>query len=49
MRIGTKFAIFLVAALLSLAGVGVLVDALSVDRIMASATPTTEFSVTIRG
>jgi hypothetical protein len=49
MKLGTKFAIFLVAALLSLAGAGVLIDALSADRIMASATPTTEVSVSITG
>lgn len=49
MKFGTKAAIFLVALLLSLAGFGILVDALSADRIMASTTPTTEFGVTIKG
>ena len=49
MKIGTKLAIFLVAALLSLAGFGVLANALSADRIMAAATPTTEVGVSITG
>ncbi|HOW84819.1 MAG TPA: hypothetical protein P5119_05640 [Candidatus Aminicenantes bacterium] len=49
MKLGTKVAVFLVAALLSLAGFGILIDALSADRIMASARPTAEFGVTIKG
>ena len=49
MKLGTKVAVFLVAVLLSLAGFGVLINALSADRIMASARPTTEFGVTIKG
>jgi len=49
MKIRTRLAILLVAAILSLAGFGVLANALSVDRIMAAATPTTEVGVTIKG
>jgi hypothetical protein len=49
MKIRTRLAILLVAAVLSLAGFGVLVNALSVDRIMAAATPTTEIGVSITG
>jgi hypothetical protein len=45
MKIRTKIAIFLIATILSLAGYGVLANALSVDRIMAAATPTTVMSV----
>lgn len=49
MKIRTRLAILLVAAILSLAGFGVLANALSVDRVMAAATPTTEIGVTITG
>jgi hypothetical protein len=49
MKIRTKLAIFLVAAVLSLAGFGVLAEALSVDKIVAAATPTTEVGVHIVG
>jgi len=49
MKVRTKLAIFLVAAVLSLAGFGVLADALSVDKIVAAATPTTEIGVHIVG
>ena len=49
MKIRTKLAIFVVAVVLSLAGFGVLANALSADRIMASATPTTEVGVSITG
>lgn len=47
MKIRTKVAIFLVAAVLSLAGFGVLVNALGVDNIMAAATPTTVVGVNV--
>ncbi len=47
MKIRTKLAILLIAVVLSLAGFGVLAGALSVDKIMAYATPSTEISVTI--
>jgi len=49
MKIRTKMAILAVAAILSLAGFGVLADALSVDRVMAAATPTTHVAVHITG
>ena len=49
MKIRTKVAIFLIAVVLSLAGFGVVANGLSVDRIMAAATPTTEVSVHITG
>jgi hypothetical protein len=49
MKIRTKVAIFMIAAVLSLAGFGVIADALSVDRVMAAATPTTVMSVQITG
>ena len=49
MKIRTKIAIFLVATILSLAGFGVLAGALSVDKIMAVTTPTTQIGVTITG
>ena len=47
MKISTKLAVLLVAVVLSLAGFGVLANALSVDKIMAATTPTTEMGVTI--
>jgi len=49
MKIRTKLAIFLIATVLSLAGFGVLFNALSVGKIMAAATPTTEMGVSITG
>jgi hypothetical protein len=49
MKIRTKLAIFVVAVVLSLAGFGVLAGALSVDRIMAYTTPSTEVGVSITG
>jgi|WetSurMetagenome_2_1015567.scaffolds.fasta_scaffold546342_1 hypothetical protein len=48
MKFGTRIAIFLVAALLSLTGYGLLANALSANKIMASANPTAEFSVSIK-
>jgi hypothetical protein len=47
MKIRTKLAIFALAAILSLAGFGVLANALSVDRILAAAQPQTHVGVTI--
>jgi hypothetical protein len=47
MKIRTKLAIFVLAAILSLAGFGVLANALSVDHVMAAATPTTEVGVSV--
>jgi hypothetical protein len=47
MKIRTKVAIFLVAAILSLAGFGALINALGVDNIMAAATPTTVVGVSV--
>jgi hypothetical protein len=49
MKIRTKLAIALVAVILSLAGFGVLANALSVEKVMAAATPTTEVGVSITG
>ncbi len=49
MKIRTKLAIVLIAALLSLAGFGAMAGALSVDKIMAAATPSTEIGVSIVG
>jgi hypothetical protein len=49
MKIRTKLAILAVAAILSLAGFGVLANALSVDHIMTAVTPSTAVSVTITG
>lgn len=49
MKISTKFAIILVAAVLSLAGFGILANSLSVGKIVADLTPTTSFSVSVTG
>jgi hypothetical protein len=49
MKIRTKIAIFLIAAVLSIAGAGFLADALSVQHVMAAARPTTQMSVHITG
>jgi len=49
MKIRTKLAIFLIATILSLAGFGVLAGALSIDKILAAATPSTEIGVSITG
>ncbi len=49
MKIRTKIAIFAFAAVLSLAGFGVLANALSANRIMAFTTPTTQIGVQITG
>lgn len=49
MKFGKKLAILAVAAILSLAGFGLLANALSADRIMAAARPVTHVSVHITG
>jgi hypothetical protein len=49
MKLRTKVAIFLVAAFLSLAGFGVIANALSVENIMAAAQPSAQVSVSITG
>jgi hypothetical protein len=49
MKLRTKFAIFVLAAVLSIAGFGVLLNGLSVDKIMTAATPLTQVGVTITG
>lgn len=49
MKIRTKLAILLIAAILSFAGFGTLINALGVDKVMAAATPTTEMTVSITG
>jgi hypothetical protein len=49
MKIRMKIAIFLVAAVLSIAGFGFVADALSVQHVMAAAQPTTQMSVQITG
>lgn len=49
MKLRTKLAIVAIAAILSLAGFGVLADALSVDHIMAAAEPVVHVSVEITG
>jgi hypothetical protein len=49
MKIRTKLAILLLAAMLSLAGINAIAGALSADKIAAAATPTTQVGVTIVG
>jgi hypothetical protein len=49
MKISTKLAILLVAAIMSFAGFGILASSLSVSKIVADLTPTTVVSVTING
>jgi hypothetical protein len=49
MKIRTKLAIFALAAILSIAGFGVLMNGLSVDKVMTAATPLTEVGVSITG
>lgn len=49
MKIKTKFAIFVLAAVLSIAGFGVLADALSADHIMTAAQPQAQVSVEVTG
>ncbi len=49
MKIRTKLAIFTLAAVLSLAGFGVLMNGLSVDHVMAAAQPETHVFVEVTG
>jgi len=49
MKIKTKIAIFVLAAVLSIAGFGVLADALSVDRVMAAAHPEMQVFIEVTG
>jgi hypothetical protein len=49
MKLRTKLAIAMIAAILSLAGYGVIANALSVDHIMAAATPETHVFVEVTG
>lgn len=49
MKLRTKLAILLAAVILSLAGFGVVANALSVDKIVAAATPSTQVGVSIIG
>jgi hypothetical protein len=49
MKLRTKLAIFLAAAILSIAGFGIVANALSVDKVMAAATPSAEVGVNIVG
>ncbi|HSA95700.1 MAG TPA: hypothetical protein VLJ16_06605 [Acidobacteriota bacterium] len=49
MKLRTRLGILVVAALLSLAGFGLIANGLSADRIMSAATPATEVGVTIVG
>jgi hypothetical protein len=49
MKIRTKLAIFVVAAIISLTGFGLITNGLSVGKIMTAATPGVQFSVSITG
>jgi len=49
MKLRTRLAIFVLATILSLAGFGVIANGLSVDKVMAAATPVTHVSVQITG
>ncbi len=49
MKIRTKLAILVIAAILSLVGVNAIAGALSVDKIAAAATPSAHVSVTVVG
>jgi hypothetical protein len=49
MKIRTKLAIFVLAAILSVAGFGVIANGLSVDRILAASQPATTFYVNVVG
>jgi len=49
MKIRTKLAILLIAAILTLAGINAIAGALSVDKIAAAATPSTQVGVTVVG
>ncbi|HSQ79336.1 MAG TPA: hypothetical protein VLN41_01970 [Candidatus Bathyarchaeia archaeon] len=49
MKLRTKLAIFLAALILSVAGFGAIAGALSVDKIVAAATPSAQVGVSIVG
>lgn len=49
MKIRTRLAIFVVAAIISLVGFALITNGLSVDKIMTAATPSTEIFVSITG
>ena len=49
MKLRTKLAIVVLAAILSLAGFGAIASALSVDHIMAAARPEMQITVEITG
>ncbi len=49
MKIRTKLAIFVLAAVLSLAGFSLIANGLSVDRILSASQPTTTFYVNVVG
>lgn len=49
MKLRTKLAIFLAAVILSIAGFGAVASALSVDKIVAAATPSAQVGITIVG
>lgn len=49
MKIRTKLAIFVVAAIISLTGFGLITNGLSAGKIMSAATPGVQVSVSITG
>jgi hypothetical protein len=49
MKIRTKLAIFVVAAIISLTGFGLITSGLSAGKIMTAATPGVQVSVSITG
>lgn len=49
MKIKTRLAIFVLAAVLSIVGFGVLADALSADHIMAATQPQAQVTVEVTG
>ena len=49
MKLKSKVATLMVAVVLSLVGFGILANALSVDRVMAGASPTSDVGVQITG
>lgn len=48
-KIRTKLAIFVVAAIITLTGFGLITNGLSASKIMTAATPGVQFSVSITG
>ncbi|MBE0711867.1 MAG: hypothetical protein MUP71_13470 [Candidatus Aminicenantes bacterium] len=49
MKIRTKLAIFVVAAIISLTGFGLITNGLSASKIMTATTPGVQFSVSVTG